>query len=56
MSSVQTAPPTHSPVQVYEDHFVPALFRQWGEAVADAAGEGPGQRVPDVACGARVLA
>jgi SAM-dependent methyltransferase len=40
----------------YEDLLVPALFRQWAEAVLDAAQIRPGHRVLDVACGTGVLA
>lgn len=45
-----------SPAEVYEELFVPALFRQWGSVVAGAAGVKAGQRVLDVACGTGVLA
>ncbi|WP_260295386.1 methyltransferase domain-containing protein [Sedimenticola hydrogenitrophicus] len=45
-----------SPAEVYERHFVPALFRQWGDVLADTAKVGPGDRVLDVACGTGVLA
>ncbi len=48
--------PSPPPAEVYEEQFVPALFRQWGEIVASAAQIGPGQRVLDVACGTGVLA
>lgn len=41
---------------VYEQKFVPALFGQWGPAVADAAAISDGDRVLDVACGTGVLA
>jgi ubiquinone/menaquinone biosynthesis C-methylase UbiE len=47
---------TRSPAEVYDEFFVPALFQQWGNVVADAAGVGLGQRVLDVACGTGVLA
>jgi SAM-dependent methyltransferase len=43
------------PAEVYEEQFVPALFRPWGRAVSDAAGLSPGQRVLDVACGTGAL-
>lgn len=43
------------PAEVYDEQFVPALFRQWGPVVARAAGVGPGQRVLDVACGTGAL-
>ena len=45
-----------SAARVYEEFFVPALFREWAPRVADAADLRPGQRVLDVACGTGVLA
>lgn len=45
-----------SPAEIYERHFVPALFGQWGEVVADQAGIETGHHVLDVACGTGVLA
>lgn len=45
-----------SPAEVYDELFVPALFEQWGDVVAGAAGIGTGQHVLDVACGTGVLA
>jgi ubiquinone/menaquinone biosynthesis C-methylase UbiE len=47
---------TRSAAEIYEEFFVPALFRQWAPLVADAARIAPGQRVLDVACGTGVLA
>jgi SAM-dependent methyltransferase len=44
-----------SPAEVYEEQFVPALFRPWGRVVAAAAGLAPGLRVLDVACGTGAL-
>ncbi len=49
MSGQQAAEPTQA--EIYDRHFVPALFGQWGEIVCDAAGVSAGQRVLDVACG-----
>lgn len=40
---------------VYEEFFVPALFRPWASRVIRAAQLRPGQRVLDVACGTGVL-
>jgi SAM-dependent methyltransferase len=45
-----------SPAEVYDEHFVPALFQPWSGIVARAADIGPGQKVLDVACGTGVLA
>jgi SAM-dependent methyltransferase len=45
-----------SPAEIYEACFVPALFRQWGPVIAEAAAVGPNQAVLDVACGTGVLA
>lgn len=47
---------TKSAAEIYDDFFVPALFREWAPRVADAAGVAPGQHVLDVACGTGVLA
>ncbi|WP_037374758.1 class I SAM-dependent methyltransferase [Sedimenticola selenatireducens] len=45
-----------SSAEIYERHFVPALFRQWGNIMVDRLGVGLGDRVLDVACGTGVLA
>jgi SAM-dependent methyltransferase len=47
---------TRGAAEVYEEFFVPALFREWAPRVADAARLAPGERVLDVACGTGVLA
>jgi ubiquinone/menaquinone biosynthesis C-methylase UbiE len=47
---------TRSAAEIYEEFFVPALFRQWAPVVTDAAAIKAGQRVLDVACGTGVLA
>lgn len=44
-----------SPADVYEEQFVPALFRHWGPVLCDAANIAPGQCVLDVACGTGAL-
>lgn len=44
-----------APADVYDEQFVPALFRQWGPVLCDAAHVAPGQRVLDVACGTGAL-
>ncbi|MBZ9656691.1 class I SAM-dependent methyltransferase [Phyllobacterium lublinensis] len=45
-----------TPADIYDELFVPALFRQWAPVVLDAAGVKPGDAVLDVACGTGVLA
>lgn len=47
---------SRSAAEVYESFFVPALFRQWAEPVADAARVRSGHRVLDVGCGTGVVA
>jgi SAM-dependent methyltransferase len=47
---------TRDAAEVYEEFFVPALFREWAPRLAQAAHLAPGQRVLDVACGSGVLA
>lgn len=44
-----------SPADVYDEQFVPALFRQWGPVLCDCADIRRGQRVLDVACGTGAL-
>ncbi len=56
MSERDGAPRGRLPAEVYDEMFVPALFAQWGDIVADAARIGERQRVLDVACGTGVLA
>ena len=41
--------------EIYETFFVPALFGQFAEPAAEAAGIGPGDSVLDVACGTGAL-
>jgi SAM-dependent methyltransferase len=44
-----------SPAEIYDAHFVPALFAQWGPIVAAEAEVQNGDRVLDVACGTGAL-
>lgn len=46
----------HKPAEIYDAHFVPALFAQWGAVVAAEAQVHEGDRVLDVACGTGALA
>lgn len=55
MSATERGQVIHSAAEVYEAFFLPALFQQWAEQVANQAGIQPGQRVLDVACGTGVL-
>jgi ubiquinone/menaquinone biosynthesis C-methylase UbiE len=45
-----------SPAEVYDQHFVPALFEPWGMVVANSADIASSERVLDVACGTGALA
>lgn len=56
MGKPENVHPVRSPAEVYEEFFVPALFRQWGKVMADVAEISEGQHVLDVACGTGVLA
>ncbi|OZG75243.1 methyltransferase type 11 [Hahella sp. CCB-MM4] len=43
------------PAEIYDRHFVPALFGQWGRVMVREAGISPGNLVLDVACGTGAL-
>jgi SAM-dependent methyltransferase len=55
-SSVETFQLSVEAAEVYEAHFVPALFADWASHLVEAAGIVPGQAVLDVACGTGVVA
>lgn len=55
MNEAQRGQVTGSAAEIYDQFFVPALFREWTGRVVAAAGLAPGQSVLDVACGTGVL-
>jgi SAM-dependent methyltransferase len=55
-SDASTGQVATAAAEVYEEFFVPALFRTWVGPMCDAAVVDEGQRVLDVACGTGVLA
>ncbi|HTR13010.1 MAG TPA: methyltransferase domain-containing protein [Roseiarcus sp.] len=44
-----------SPAEVYDEKFVPALFKHWGPVLCDEAQVRSGQRALDVGCGTGAL-
>jgi ubiquinone/menaquinone biosynthesis C-methylase UbiE len=55
MSESERGQVTGNAAEVYEEFFVPALFQEWTDRVAEAARVSPGERVLDVACGTGAL-
>jgi ubiquinone/menaquinone biosynthesis C-methylase UbiE len=55
MSDAERGQVTSSAAEIYDEFFVPALFQEWCDRVAEAAELHPGDRVLDVACGTGVL-
>jgi SAM-dependent methyltransferase len=53
--AMTTLAEVRGPAEIYDTHFVPALFAQWGAVVAAEAGVKKGDRVLDVACGTGAL-
>ncbi len=56
MKAAEKGQVTKSAADIYDEFFVPALFRQWTARVSKAAGVNAGERVLDVACGTGALA
>jgi ubiquinone/menaquinone biosynthesis C-methylase UbiE len=44
-------PPAASPVETYENYFVPAIFRPWASELLQRLPPRPGERALDLACG-----
>lgn len=56
MNNIDRGQVSHSAADIYEEFFLPALFQEWTDQVADAARIRTGDRVLDVACGTGALA
>ena len=56
MDKTEKGQVTRIAAEIYEEFFVPALFKQWASRVADVAQISSGQHVLDVACGTGILA
>jgi SAM-dependent methyltransferase len=55
MSETEVTGLSPEAARVYDDVFVPAMFAEWADRVAEAAQLAPGDAVLDVACGTGVL-
>jgi SAM-dependent methyltransferase len=51
----QATPPEVMAARIYEEKFVPALFKPWSPRVIAAADVGVGHKVLDIACGSGVV-
>jgi len=56
MDKVSTGQVTPTAAEIYEDFFVPALFREWAPRLIEAAGITRGMTVLDIACGTGIVA
>jgi SAM-dependent methyltransferase len=56
MSDIATGRVGTGAAEVYEQFYIPALFREWTAPMVEAARVEAGQRVLDVACGTGILA
>lgn len=56
MSRTDKGRASNSTAEIYDEFYVPAVFEQWADSVADAAQIGTGQRVLEVASGTGALA
>ncbi len=53
---MSTAEQQPTAAEIYDQRFLPALFRQWGPVICDLAGVKPGMQVLDVGCGTGAFA
>lgn len=56
VTKAETGQVSSSAAEIYDRHFVPALFGQFAPMLAEAAGIEPGESVLDVACGTGIAA
>lgn len=56
MSDIDKGQVSSTAAEIYEEFFVPALFQEWTDRIADSVDVQSGQRVLDVACGTGILA